>query len=389
MAGALGYGRAINTLKTELGKRQKARITDLPREVLALILCHLTLAHDIAKVAPTSRGLRDAVRHAFVARPFSRAVSTFHRGGSSGNCVLSVAVASDGRVFIGSDNFINVYGLRSLRVKAHADGVTGVAALPDGRFVSVSFDRTVKMWKQDGSLENNIEASLEPASPKAYSLAVLPDGLHFVVGAAFGSTLDAHVEGEVRLYHTNGTLVRTFKSHHRPVRALAVTSDGQHIISGSDDRFVKVWNVARTRCERSYAGHTECVAAVAAMPDNVRILSGGADGIRVWRLDRPKARIGIPDGPCSFHLKSVSAMALVAMPDNQHALFGSSDGRVALFNVDAGIVLRTFSQHEHGNYDVGSHCCVTCLALLPDGLRFVSASYEGPACIAYHGLAPQ
>ena len=43
-------------------------------------------------------------------------------------------------------------------------------------------------------------------------------------------------------------------------------------------------------------------------------------------------------------------------------------------------VLRTFKHHTYG---------LTSLALLPDGLRFVSASYEGPACIAYHGLAPQ
>ena len=28
-------------------------------------------------------------------------------------------------------------------------------------------------------------------------------------------------------------------------------------------------------------------------------------------------------------------------------------------------------------------------ALLPDGLRFVSASWDGTARIAYHGLAPQ
>ena len=29
------------------------------------------------------------------------------------------------------------------------------------------------------------------------------------------------------------------------------------------------------------------------------------------------------------------------------------------------------------------------LALLPDGLRFVSGDEKGRACIAYHGLAPR
>ena len=43
-------------------------------------------------------------------------------------------------------------------------------------------------------------------------------------------------------------------------------------------------------------------------------------------------------------------------------------------------MLRTFRHHTN---------TVRCLALLPDGLRFVSGSADKTACIAYHGLAPQ
>ena len=48
---------------------------------------------------------------------------------------------------------------------------------------------------------------------------------------------------EARLYHVDGTLVHTFKGASA-VRAVAVTPDGQHIISGSKDNRVKVWSVA-------------------------------------------------------------------------------------------------------------------------------------------------
>ena len=41
--------------------------------------------------------------------------------------------------------------------------------------------------------------------------------------------------------------------------------------------------------------------------------------------------------------------------------------------------MRTFTHPDH----------VICLALLPDGLRFISGSYDCTARIAYHGLAPQ
>ena len=73
-------------------------------------------------------------------------------------------------------------------------------------------------------------------------------------------------------------------------------------------------------------------------------------------------------------------LALVAMPDNQHALSASADKTVKLFNVNDGAVLRTFKHHAVG---------VRSLALLPDGLRFVSGSRDKTARIAYHGLAPQ
>ena len=71
-------------------------------------------------------------------------------------------------------------------------------------------------------------------------------------------------------------------------------------------------------------------------------------------------------------------MALVPLPDNQHALSGSNDNTIKLFNVNDGVVLRTFKHHADE---------VTCLTLLPDGLRFVSSSYDKTAKIVYHGLA--
>ena len=73
------------------------------------------------------------------------------------------------------------------------------------------------------------------------------------------------------------------------------------------------------------------------------------------------------------------APALVALPDNRHALC-SSFQTVKLFNVNDGAVLRTFKHHTSW---------VASLALLPDGLRFVSGSGDQTARIAYHGLAPQ
>ena len=73
----------------------------------------------------------------------------------------------------------------------------------------------------------------------------------------------------------------------------------------------------------------------------------------------------------------------MALPDNQHALSGSGDNTVKLFNVNDGAIVRTFTHHTRG-----VQRGVRCLALLPDGRRFVSGSWDETARIAYHGLAP-
>jgi WD40 repeat protein len=354
----------------------------LPADALGLVLYQLPLAHDIAAVAPTCHLLCDAAKLARKLRPFSNEVVTL---GSlierrrPHPTVLPVAALPDGRIITGHGESIKIWhdGACERTIQATRASswriVFAVAVLPGGaRFVSVSDDGTAKLWTLNGALERTFEVGSE-----VLCVAALPDGVHFVVGLGDGLDNDEdedEVSYEVRLYNVDGTRVHTFTGHTNDVNAVAVTPDGQHIISGSDDNLVKVWSVATKSLVSTCAGHTNSVCTVAAMADGQRILSGGYDAtVRVWLLD------GTHQNTFS-ELHNDLLTALVALPDNQHALSASDDKTVKLFNVNDGSVLRTFKHH-------GWH--VTSLALLPDGLRFVSGSNEGTACIAYHGLAPQ
>ena len=101
-------------------------------------------------------------------------------------------------------------------IQAHGNSlfsvVMAVAVLPGGaRFVSVSFDRTAKLWTLDGALERTFAVGDE-----VMSVAALPDGVHFVVGLGDAAPRIYHM-GEIRLYHVDGTLVHTFTGHNRSV----------------------------------------------------------------------------------------------------------------------------------------------------------------------------
>jgi len=362
-------------MREDLGAAER-QVIDLSLDEIARILFFLPLAHDIALAGMSCRSLRDAARLALKARPFSSEVVTLTGHTSA---VWSVAAVPDGRIITGSYDTVRVW--REGACERTIGGGRVVAALPGGaRFVSASHDRTAKLWTFDGGL-----ACTFAVGNYVHSVAALPDGVHFVVGLSNGYGLPA----EVRLYHVDGTRVHTFTGHTNLVKAVAVTPDGQHIISGSNDKLVKVWSVSSKSLVSTCIGHfswshSHFVHAVAAMPDGKRILSGSVDStVRVWRLNGtleldPERTFGPAFGAVS-ELHTGAVNALVALPDNQHAL-AASVATVKLFNVNDGALLRTFRHHAENVY---------CLALLPDGLRFVSGSYDNTARIAYHGLAPQ
>jgi hypothetical protein len=283
--------------------------------------------------------------------------------------VKCVEAAPDGRIITSSQNMIKVW-LRDLwpeperTIEAHRGGVNAVAVLPGGvRFVSGGWDGTAKLWTFNGALERTFEVGYP-----VLCVAALPDGLHFVIGTGRHPSGDRGYD--VSLYQVDGPLVHTFNGHGTGgsgnVSAVAVTRDGEHIISGSADRTVKVWSVATKSLVSTCIGHTNAVSAVAAMPDGQRILSSDKS-VRVWLMDGTLEN--------TFFLHTGTVNALVALPDNQCALSGSNDKTIKLFNVNDGSVHRIFPHHTN---------IVCCLALLPDGLRFVSGSEDNTACIVYH-----
>ena len=356
----------------------------LPADALGLVLYQLTLAHDIAAVAPTCHALSDAAKLALKLRPFSGEVVTL---AGHTQLVFCVAVTPGGGIITGCDDghlrlwsrvdavWTCTRDLEAHTVSENDPYINGVAVLPGGaRFVSAGEDDTVKLWAIDGTLERTFDLE-----DWATSVAALPDGVHFVVGARGWLHDDADDAGIILMYHVDGTLVFSFAAHTYRVNVLAVMPDGHHIISGSEDGLVKVWSVAAKSLVCNCEGHTGIIGAVAVMPDGKRILSGSFDkSVRVWRFDGTLKTNALENTFADLHASMV--LALVALPDNKHALSGSRDKTAKLFNVNDNTILRTFTHHTGA---------VQCLALLPDGLRFISGSDDNTARIVEHGLALQ
>ena len=70
------------------------------------------------------------------------------------------------------------------------------------------------------------------------------------------------------------------------VRSVAISPDGQYIVSGGSDRLIRVARLDDDTGVRVIEGHTDDVMSVAVSPDGEYIISGSIDRtVRVARLD--------------------------------------------------------------------------------------------------------
>ena len=161
------------------------------------------------------------------------------------------AVLPDSRVItLSNDGTVKVWRDGACVRTLQAPYLNSMAVLPGGaRFVSGAWGapHSAKLYTFDGELEHTFDMH-----SMVSSIAAMPDGAHFVVGLFVPAC-------EVLLCNVDGTLVHTFPRHpdpHHAVLALAVTPDGQHILSGTKGRLVNVWSVATKSLVSTCAGHT-------------------------------------------------------------------------------------------------------------------------------------
>ncbi len=88
------------------------------------------------------------------------------------------------------------------------------------------------------------------------------------------------------------------------INALAITDQGEHFVSGGEDKSVKLWDYDEGICYFEGVGHSGGVTRVAISPDQSFIVSVGSEGaIFMWNMPsnvlHAKADSDMPEAPPS------------------------------------------------------------------------------------------
>jgi F-box/WD-40 domain protein 7 len=222
-----------------------------------------------------------------------------------GNCIISGS--NDHTIKIWKRNLQGVYicthtlGVANNNdpVSGHISGVKSVAVY-GGRIISGSFDHTIKIWTRNNAdvyicthtlgVANNINPELGHTSD-VWSIAFIGDR---IISGSHDRTIKIWDPNPQGLYTCTQTLDGANNNGHTSaIESIAV--NGDLIISGSFDRTIKIWErnqqglytcthtLGVANNNNGLLGHTHSVSSLAVYGDH--IISGSYDHtIKIWNM---------------------------------------------------------------------------------------------------------
>eukprot|EP00731_Ephydatia_muelleri_P031306 Em0022g820a len=157
----------------------------------------------------------------------------------------------------------------------------------------------------------------------------------------------------------SGRLKLTLTGHISTVRGLAVSPRHPYLFSAGEDKQVKCWDLEYNKVIRHYHGHLSGVYSLSLHPTIDVLVSGSRDATaRVWDI-RTKACVHTLAG----HTNSVADILTQAA--NPQVVTASHDSTIRLWDLAAGKTKAVLTNHKKS---------VRALALHPNEFSFASAS---------------
>jgi PH-interacting protein len=186
--------------------------------------------------------------------------------------------------------------------------------------------------------------------------------------------------------------IKKLRGHRNAVYCAIFDRSGRYVITGSDDRLVKIWSMETALCLASCRGHEGDITDLAVSSNNALVASASNDFvIRVWRLPD-----GMPISVLRGHTGAVTAIAFSPRQASVYQLLSSSDdGTCRIWDArysqwlpriyvpspsDANTGESTFTSSNTGSTSNASQSHqILCCAYNANGTIFVTGSSDSNA----------
>ncbi|KAF8834414.1 WD40 repeat-like protein [Paxillus ammoniavirescens] len=147
--------------------------------------------------------------------------------------------------------------------------------------------------------------------------------------------------------------LKTMLGHEKIIRRIAYLPGGERVVSCSDDKTVRIWDVEKGKQEGSSMAQEGWIDGLAVTRDGKRVLSGGEGGrIRVWDVETHEL-IEEWTSHTGFSIWCISLS-----PDDRLAASGDVDGKIVIrdmkesgkvkHSIDAGYSVESLCFSPHG-----------------------------------------
>lgn len=196
------------------------------------------------------------------------------------------------------DETIKLWDLRTgdciTTIPAHSDPVTGVAFNRDGTcVVSASHDGLLRLW--DVATGECLKTLYAAGNAPVSSVTFAPNSQYILAGAlesvlrlwpVRGTTTGSQTNAVVRTYGKSKTRTSASNRHHHINTKYSIVadfiSDGQSIVTGSENNNVVLYDLQTTEVQQVCKAHTQPVLAVSAHDAQTVFCSGGMDQQVYW-----------------------------------------------------------------------------------------------------------
>ncbi len=137
--------------------------------------------------------------------------------------------------------------------------------------------------------------------------------------------------------------------HTDDIHAIAFTPDGTKFVTASDDRTIRIWDLASRETIRVLTGHQAQIPAMDVSPDGKLIASASRDdSVRVWDLATGNS-LAVLDS------KSGDVLTVAFEPNGNRLASAGIDGQVRLWDLKEFRMLKSFAADADRVYRVVFH----------------------------------